>query len=1182
MKKFLALLGAIASLSFAETVTDTLIDFPAGYKANPAYKQDPVTASSAETSADMKRSGERSLKISYTHEKAAYAEYVLAPFTGGNAIEDIGGELTLAGFASAEGIWIKLRLIDAKGETFQSRGLTLKKGTWETKKIRLADGSADIESSWGGNNDKKLDVPVKFHTIIVEGSGSGTIYFDRITHTYTEKEAPAGGEVIAADFENASGRIEPLAKVKIKSENAEITDATAIGKRSLGVTISIDGRGYAEYPIIDFTKDVKITERGGSVSLCAKSTSKDMWVKIRLQDATGETFQSTRLNLGGDQWLTKTVRVIESKDEFEFPTWGGNKDGKFDFPITIHRLIIEGAGDAVVYIDNIIYADANQSDYLASLRKTGMFSVVNDRPINIFEQGAECAFTLMYSNKTRKSADVVLSARIADYFGTPVIAKKKTVHFEAREAKTLPLTMGTANKGYFAIELLAATTTGHTISEGTVSFGIVSGKNTARAKPGDFIYAMCAHPGGSQLDTGHVYYQWLDYLGVDMLRWDFTWGGVEPKQGQWNYNNLDTLVANHLGVKVTPLPILDYFAGWFSKDGRTPPSDLSLYYVYATNTVTRYKDRLKYWEVWNEADWGFWPGDFSRYIELYKETYTRIKDIDPALKVMNSGWAFANRPSRGLTETSYDRMDRFYAAIGKNIDVYAYHAHGNVNELYIEKFPKIREHLKKIDKSGIEIWDNESGYTVVGGQTERDQAEMLVKKISTVQAEGHHAYFWYDLFCDGPDPKEGEHNFGIIRYNDRAYHEPRPGYLAYHALLRTMRGFRFRTIADVGEGIMAHLYENDTAALAVLWLNENASRLTYLNIGEAADASQIDIMGNERPVSVREGKAAVTITKTPSYLRWNKSGPVVMKGGPMVIAMPRSITVIPGSSTAVPVSVQNPFGKPITGSLSVAAGGTFAGAIVPKERDITLAASEQKKIDFTVSSPARGSSKDMLSARLTVDNEMIGFAAVAIRYAVPITAKGDYRPGSPQWPSAQVFAELKELKDIFNLFAFDPTRKELHWRDADDQSAAVRIACDDAKLYLQITVKDDIHFQNEPMDRLWNADSVQFAVSKDSESDSMLYDVGLSDGKVLMIKRAPGDKVVPIADGEIAAEVKRDDAGKRTVYEIALVRAGLPASMAFNCIVNDNDGKGRKGWLWIAEGLGNARDPRLWPIIVLK
>lgn len=1182
MTKYLILLAVLSVMAFADTVTDTLIDFPAGYKANPAYKQDAVTASSAETTADVKRSGERSLKISYTHEKAAYAEYVLAPFTGGNAIEEIGGELTLAGIASADGMWLKLRFVDAKGETFQSRGLTLRKGTWETKKIRIADGSADIESSWGGNNDKKIDMPLKFHTLVVEGSGSGTVHVDRVTYTYTEKQAVSGGEIIAADFENASGRIEPVAKVKVKSEHAEITEAAAIGKRSLGVTLSIDGRGYAEYPIIDFTKDVKITERSGSVSVSAKSTSKDMWIKLRLQDATGETFQSTRLNLGGDQWLTKTVRIAESKDEFEFPTWGGNKDGKFDFPLTIHRLIVEGAGDAVVFVDNIIYADANQSEYLASLKKTGVFSVVNDRPIYLFEQGAECAFTLMYSNKTRKPADVVLSARITDYFGTPVVAKKKTVRFEPREARSLPLVMDAANKGYFAIELLAATTTGRTISEETVSFGIVPGKNNARAKPGEFIYAMCAHPGGAQIDPNHVYYQWLDYLGVDMLRWDFTWGGVEPKQGQWNFSNLDTLVANHLGVKVTPLPILDYFANWYSKDGRTPQADLTPYYIYATNTVTRYKDRLKYWEVWNEADWGFWPGDFNRYIELYKETYARIKDIDPALKVMNSGWAFANRPSRGLTETSYDRMDRFYAAIGKNIDVYAYHAHGNVNELHTEKFPKIREHLKKIDKSGIEIWDNESGYTVVGGQTERDQAEMLVKKISTVQAEGHHAYFWYDLLCDGPDPKEGEHNFGIIRYNDRAYREPRPGYLAYHAMLRVMRGFRFRTIADVGEGIMAHLYENETSAIAVLWLNENASRLTYLAVGNASDAAQIDIMGNERPLTVREGKVAVTITRTPSYLRWNRSGPAEMKGGPLVIAMPNSITVVPGIITAVPVSVQNPFGKPLTGSVSVTASGAFAGTITPKEREITLASTEQKKIDFLVSSPVRGGSKDMLSARLTVENEMIGFAAVAIRYAVPITAKGDYRPGSAQWAAVPVFAELKELKDIFNLFAFDPTRKELHWRDAEDQSAQVRIANDDAKLYLQITVKDDIHFQNEPSDRLWNADSIQFAVSKDGENDSLLYDVGLSDGKVLLIKRAPGDKTVPIADGEITALVTRDEAAKKTVYEVALTRSTLSSAAAFNCIVNDNDGKGRKGWLWIAEGLGNGRDPKLWPIIQLK
>ena len=33
-----------------------------------------------------------------------------------------------------------------------------------------------------------------------------------------------------------------------------------------------------------------------------------------------------------------------------------------------------------------------------------------------------------------------------------------------------------------------------------------------------------------------------------------------------------------------------------------------------------------------------------------------------------------------------------------------------------------------------------------------------------------------------------------------------------------------------------------------------------------------------------------------------------------------------------------------------------------------------------------------------------------------------------------------------------------------------------------------------------------------------------------------------------------------------------------NFIVNDDDGRGRKQWLKLSDGLGDAKTPELWPI----
>ena len=38
----------------------------------------------------------------------------------------------------------------------------------------------------------------------------------------------------------------------------------------------------------------------------------------------------------------------------------------------------------------------------------------------------------------------------------------------------------------------------------------------------------------------------------------------------------------------------------------------------------------------------------------------------------------------------------------------------------------------------------------------------------------------------------------------------------------------------------------------------------------------------------------------------------------------------------------------------------------------------------------------------------------------------------------------------------------------------------------------------------------------------------------------------------------------------------------FNLLVNDNDGEGRRGWIAIAPGIGERKDPSLFPFIIFN
>ena len=77
---------------------------------------------------------------------------------------------------------------------------------------------------------------------------------------------------------------------------------------------------------------------------------------------------------------------------------------------------------------------------------------------------------------------------------------------------------------------------------------------------------------------------------------------------------------------------------------------------------------------------------------------------------------------------------------------------------------------------------------------------------------------------------------------------------------------------------------------------------------------------------------------------------------------------------------------------------------------------------------------------------------------------------------------------------------------------------------------------------------------------------------------------------ESAASVKltTSRSGTLTRYEAELPLKAfgmtpeiLAAGIRFNALVNDDDGEGREGWIQIAPGIGEDKDPAKYPLILL-
>lgn len=148
--------------------------------------------------------------------------------------------------------------------------------------------------------------------------------------------------------------------------------------------------------------------------------------------------------------------------------------------------------------------------------------------------------------------------------------------------------------------------------------------------------------------------------GVGCVRLDFLWQDIEPKQGAFQFSKYDYIVNLLLKNNIQILGLLNYSTGWASPKGKwnCPSSDTSFFVNYARSVAGRYKNQVKYWEIWNEPDSSvYWEKQdgLRRYCFLLRDTYRDLKRINPEFKVLNGGFAngaksveqfYKHRPNR--------------------------------------------------------------------------------------------------------------------------------------------------------------------------------------------------------------------------------------------------------------------------------------------------------------------------------------------------------------------------------------------------------------------------------------------------------------------------------------------------------------------------------------------------------
>lgn len=111
--------------------------------------------------------------------------------------------------------------------------------------------------------------------------------------------------------------------------------------------------------------------------------------------------------------------------------------------------------------------------------------------------------------------------------------------------------------------------------------------------------------------------------GGRLVRIDFNWYAAEPSPGVYDWAVLDALIDGARAKGLTVLATIGYSPAWASRanvDGKETSNDVpkpGLYEAFVKAAVTRFKDRVQHWELWNEPNLGeFFEGTAQDYTDL--------------------------------------------------------------------------------------------------------------------------------------------------------------------------------------------------------------------------------------------------------------------------------------------------------------------------------------------------------------------------------------------------------------------------------------------------------------------------------------------------------------------------------------------------------------------------------------
>jgi hypothetical protein len=274
-------------------------------------------------------------------------------------------------------------------------------------------------------------------------------------------------------------------------------------------------------------------------------------------------------------------------------------------------------------------------------------------------------------------------------------------------------------------------------------------------------------------------------LGMRWVRLDLDWFRIEPRQGEFHWEELDRVVSRTAMRGARMLATLAYTPPWASPNPggprvSDPPAETRFWTDFLRAAIERYRHQVQHWQFWNEPNIReFWTGSRAQYrTQILEPAASVARSIDPGLQVVAPGLANLR-----------DWRDWFREAMmaRDGIDVINHHNYqrsGREALLELERDqagqPSLRTLIRQLGVEDKPFWLTETGIR----SDQADQRRYYEDVVAALREKTWVTRLFFFHYWDGPG--QGNGGLGIVNED----FSPKPAYLFLQSVLRPARATR--------------------------------------------------------------------------------------------------------------------------------------------------------------------------------------------------------------------------------------------------------------------------------------------------------------------------------------------------------------------------------------------------------